>query len=296
MKRKGIILAGGTGKRLYPITKVINKQLLPLYNKPMIFYPLTTLMLAGIKEILIVTTKSAIDSFKSLLGDGHHLGIKITYALQDSADGVAQSILISEDHINNNNVALILGDNIFYGNRLFPLLMEKNYESKYGATLFAQKVKKPQQFGVVEFSSDGEIISIEEKPKKPKSDYAITGLYFYDNTVVDKAKKVKLSTRGEYEINDINIQYLKENKLEVKIMNRGIAWLDTGTYESISEASDYIKALENIQGLKIGCPEEVSWRLGLITREQLFQLANSYDGSEYGQYLLRLSEIDNKDF
>ncbi len=290
MERKGIILAGGRGKRLYPITRAINKQLLPIYNKPMIFYPLTTLMLAGIKDILIITNSNEKESFKTLLGDGSHLGVKISYKEQEEALGVAHAFLIGAEFIDNNDVALILGDNIFYGNRLIPLLSNEKPKLNLGAKIFVQKVKNPNQFGVAELDSSNKVIGIEEKPNNPKSNYAITGLYFYDNSVIKKAENVKISIRGEYEISDINNQYLNEDSLEVQIMNRGIAWLDTGTYEKMSEASGFIQALENIQGLKIGCPEEVAWRLGLISNDQLTILGKSYLGSEYGEYLIKLVE------
>ena len=290
MNRKGIILAGGTGKRLYPVTRAINKQLLPIYNKPMIFYPLTTLMLAGIRDILIITNTNEIETFKTLLGDGSHLGVKILYKEQKKAMGVAHAFLVGAEFIGNDQVTLILGDNIFYGNRLIPLISNENQKLNLGAKIFVQKVKNPKQFGVVEFDQRNRVIGIEEKPNKPKSNYAITGLYFYDNSVFKKAENVKLSKRGEYEISDINLQYLKENSLEVEVMNRGIAWLDTGTYENMYEASGFIQALENIQGLKIGCPEEVAWRLGLISDTQLTNLGESYLGSEYGEYLLKLIE------
>ena len=290
MKRKGIILAGGKGKRLYPITKSINKQLLPIFNKPMIFYPLTTLLLAGIRDVLIITNTNEIESFKILLGDGSHLGIKISYKEQKEALGVAHALLISAEFIENNEVALILGDNIFYGNRLMPLLRSQNQKLNFGAKIFVQKVKNPNQFGIVEFDSSNTVIGIEEKPNKPKSEYAVTGLYFYDNSVIKKAENVKISKRGEYEITDINMQYLEENSLEVEIINRGIAWLDTGTYETMKEASNFIQAIENFQGLKIGCPEEVAWRLGLISNDQLAILSRSYLGSEYGEYLCKILE------
>ncbi len=287
MKRKGILLAGGTGTRLHPITQVVSKQLLPVYDKPMVFYPLTTLMLAGIKEVLVITTPRDQASFEHLLGDGRAWGMEISYAIQPSPDGLAQAFLIGAEFLAGAPVALILGDNIFYGHDLSPQLLASNRSSQ-GATLFAYPVSDPERYGVVEFDEQGIVLNIEEKPKSPRSSFAVTGLYFYDETVVERARAVEPSPRGELEITDLNIDYLKDGLLQVELMGRGMAWLDTGTCDSLHEATAYIRTLEKRQGLKVGCPEEVAWRLGWITGEQLEVLAKPLLKSGYGEYLLKL--------
>ena len=284
VKRKGIILAGGDGSRLYPITKVISKQLMPVYDKPMIYYPLSTLMLTGIKDILIITSPRDRNSFKELLGDGSQFGIDIKYKTQEKPDGIAQAFLIAEDFIKDHNVTLILGDNLFHGDFLVNRL-QKNYFLNEGASIFAYSVSDPQRYGVVEFDSKGIAYNIEEKPKNPKSKFAITGLYFYDNSVIEKAKKIKPSNRGELEITDLNKMYMQEDRLIVEKMNRGMTWLDTGTTDSLHEASSYIRTLERRQGLKIGCPEEVAWRMGFINDAQLYSLSFDLTKSGYGEYL-----------
>ena len=286
--RKGIILAGGTGSRLYPITNAVCKQLLPVYDKPMIYYPLSTLMLAGVKEILIITTKDDLNKFKCILNDGSSLGIKITYEVQEKPEGLAQAFLIAEDFLAGNPSIMILGDNLFYGQG-FVNQLKKAY-IRENSTIFAYPVSDPERYGIVDFSKDGKVKSIEEKPSKPKSKYAITGLYFYDETVVDKAKQVKPSHRGELEISDLNKLYLEEESLSVELFNRGMAWLDTGTTESLLDASYYIKTLESRQGLKICCPEEVAWRQGWINNERLIELAKPLMKSGYGKYLVSLLE------
>ena len=283
-ERKGIILAGGTGSRLNPITLGVSKQLLPVYDKPMIYYPLSTLMLAGIREILIITTPHDNESFIKLLGNGSQFGINIKYKIQKKPEGIAQAFLIAEDFIKNSSVALILGDNLFHGDFLVNRL-QKSYLLNEGASIFAYSVSDPERYGVVEFDSKGIAYNIEEKPKNPKSKFAITGLYFYDNTVVEKAKRIKPSDRGELEITDLNKLYMKESKLIVEKMNRGMTWLDTGTMDSLHEASSYIRSLEKRQGLKIGCPEEVAWRVGFIDDEQLYSLSIDLTKSGYGKYL-----------
>ena len=284
VKRKGIILAGGTGSRLYPITKAISKQLIPVYDKPMIYYPLSTLMLAGIRDILIITAPRDRDSFRELLGNGSQFGINIKYKIQDKPEGIAQAFLIAEEFIKDSNVTLILGDNLFHGDFLVNRL-QKNYLLNEGASIFAYSVSDPQRYGVVEFDPKGIAYNIEEKPKNPKSKFAITGLYFYDNSVIEKAKKIKPSDRGELEITDLNKMYMQEGKLNVEKMNRGMAWLDTGTTDSLHEASSYIRSLERRQGLKIGCPEEVAWRMGFINDAQLYSLSLDLTKSGYGEYL-----------
>ena len=285
--RKGIILAGGTGSRLYPITKGTSKQLLPVYDKPMIYYPISTLMEAGIREILIITTSYDQESFIRLLGDGNQWGINLSFAIQNNPDGLAQSFLIGSDFINNCPTCLILGDNLFYGFDQNNQLLEASRKNE-GGTIFAYRVIDPDRYGVVEFNKDMQVVSIEEKPKKPLSKYAVTGLYFYDKNVVDYAKNVTPSDRGELEITSINQIYLNKNQLDVKLMNQGMAWLDTGTFDSLYEASAFIHTVEKRQGIKVGCPEEVAWRNGWINADKLEEMAISHAKSGYGNYLLSL--------
>ena len=282
-KRKGIILAGGTGSRLYPLTKVISKQLLPVFDKPMIYYPLTTLMIAGIKEILLISTPKDISQYKALLGDGHIWGVDISYQVQPSPDGLAQAFILAEDFIGDDLSALILGDNIFHGNDMSTLLL--NASNKDNATIFAYHVADPERYGVVEFDNNHKAISIEEKPKIPKSNYAVTGLYFYDHKVVEFAKSLKPSHRGELEITDLNKIYMNENKLNVEVLNRGFAWLDSGTHESLLEANQYIATVEKRQGQKIACIEEISFRKGWITKDNLLSLAEEKYNNNYQEYL-----------
>jgi glucose-1-phosphate thymidylyltransferase len=288
---KGIILAGGLGSRLYPITRAINKQLLPIYDKPMIYYPLSVLMLAGIREILIISTLSDLPNFKKLLGNGNDFGIKLNYAKQDRPDGLAQAFIIGEKFIGKDNVCLILGDNIFYGYGLIKMLKAAALR-KEGATIFIHHVKSPEKFGVVELDKNKRVISIQEKPKKPKSNYVVTGLYFYDNNVIKIAKSLKPSPRGELEITDINNNYLKLGILNTEVMGRGFSWLDTGSHENLLVAGNFIKTIEESQKLKIGCLEEIAFRNGWINRKKVKKKCNSLSKTAYGQYLLRIIEKD----
>ena len=286
---KGLILAGGSGTRLYPITQSISKQIIPVYDKPMIYYPLSVLMLAGIREILIISTPDDIHLYKKLLGNGNQLGLEISYEVQPSPDGLAQAFIIGEKFIGNENACLVLGDNIFYGHGFGKELLE-TAKLKDGAVVFGYYVTDPERYGVVNFDETGKVLSIEEKPKQPKSNYAVTGLYFYSNDVVEKAKNLKPSARGELEITDLNKLYLEEDRLQVKLLGRGNAWLDTGTYKSLLQASNYIATLEERQGLKVSCIEEIAFKRGYIDRKQLTKLAKPFKKNQYGKYLLRLAD------
>jgi len=285
---KGIILAGGSGTRLYPLTLTISKQILPIYDKPMIYYPLSVLMLADIKEILIITTPHELILFQNLLGDGSQFGLKLEYRVQPSPDGLAQAFIIGETFIGNDSVCLVLGDNIFYGYN-FSTMLEEASQVKKGSIVFGYYVNDPDRYGVVEFDAEGKVISIEEKPKSAKSNYAVTGLYFYDNTVAARAKNIKPSPRGELEITDLNKSYLSDGQLQVKLLGRGMAWLDTGTHESLLRASTFVESIEERQGLKIACLEEIAFRKGYISKEKLLELAKPLSKNQYGQYLLKMA-------
>jgi glucose-1-phosphate thymidylyltransferase len=286
MNRKGIILAGGAGTRLHPVTQVVCKQLLPVYDKPMIYYPLSTLMLAGIREVLIISTPEATPMFRALLGDGSRFGMRLVYQVQEVPNGLAQAFVLGREFVGRDPVCLILGDNIFYGGGLKQLLHETSQTP--GATVFGYYVRDPERYGVVEFDRQWRVLSIEEKPARPKSSYAVVGLYFYDNDVLDIAASLKPSARGEYEITDVNREYLRRNALQTRVLSRGYAWLDTGTHEALAEATAFVKAIEERQGLKISCLEEIAWRMGFISREQLERLAHDLRKSTYGEYLTLL--------
>ena len=289
---KGIILAGGSGTRLYPLTRAVSKQLLAIYDKPMVYYPLSTLMLAGIREILVITTPHEAEQYRWLLGDGHQLGLEISYAVQPSPDGLAQAFIIGREFIGDDRVALILGDNVFHGHGLTDDLRAASVRSE-GATIFAYQVRDPQRYGVVELDADGRALSLEEKPARPRSNSAVTGLYFYDNRVVEIARSLKPSPRGELEITDVNIAYLRTGSLHVMKLGRGIAWLDTGTHESLLQASNFIQALQERQGLMVACLEEISFKMGYITAEHVARIADQMKGNGYGQYLLRMLEQED---
>lgn len=286
---KGIILAGGSGTRLYPLTMVTSKQLLPVYDKPMIYYPMSTLMLAGIREILIISTPDDTPKFKTLLGDGHQFGLKLSYAVQESPDGLAQAFIIGEEFIGNDSVAMVLGDNLFYGSG-FGHMLRQAAKNKGRATIFGYHVENPEQFGVVEFDKDGKAVSIVEKPKEPKSNYAVTGLYFYDNRVVEYAKNLKPSARGELEITDINQIYLENGDLDIKLMGRGFAWLDTGTVDALADACNFIRTVENLQGIMVSAPEEIAYNMRWISKKTLVESAKKYGKSAYGQHLMKVAD------
>ena len=287
---KGIVLAGGSGTRLYPVTKAISKQLLPIYDKPMVYYPISVLMLAGIRDILIISTPEDISKFENLLSDGAQFGVNFSYKIQPSPDGLAQAFILGEDFIGNDSAALVLGDNVFYGQSFSKTLQNavNRVETSGGATVFGYKVRDPQRFGVVEFDERGKALSIEEKPKNPKSNYAVTGLYFYDNKVVEYAKKLKPSSRGELEITDLNNIYLKNNKLHVELLGRGFAWLDTGTHESLLQAGQYVQTVENNQGIKIACLEEIAYNMGFLKKEDIEKISSQYKNNEYYGYIKSL--------
>ena len=287
---KGIILAGGSGTRLYPITKSVSKQILPVYDKPMIYYPLSILMLAGIREVLIISTPRDITLYKELLGDGQDLGMKFSYIVQEKPNGLAEAFILGEKFIGSDNVALVLGDNIFHGSYL-TAEVKKAARLKQGATIFGYYVMNPEAFGVVEFDKNGKAISLEEKPKQPKSNYAVPGLYFYDNQVIEIAKNIQPSARGELEITAVNEEYLRRGELNVHVLGRGVAWLDTGTYEGLSEASNFVRTVQKRQGLYVACIEEIAYRMGYISREQLIKLAQSTLKTDYGQYLMAIVEV-----
>ena len=288
-KMKGIVLAGGSGTRLYPITKAISKQLLPLYDKPMIYYPLSVLMLAGIKEILIISTPHDLPQYEKLLGDGSDLGISFSYAVQEKPNGLAEAFIVGEEFIGDDKVALVLGDNVFYGHRLTEIL-EKASKLQDGAVIFGYYTNNPEAFGVVEFDNDGNVLSVEEKPEKPKSNYIVPGLYFYDNDVIEIAKNVKPSDRGEVEITSVNEEYLNRNKLKVELLGRGMAWLDTGTHIGLLEAANFIETVQKRQGLYIACLEEIAYYKGYINKQKLIEIANSLEKTDYGEYLLKLAQ------
>ncbi len=290
---KGIILAGGSGSRLWPLTLAVSKQLVPIYDKPMVYYPLSTLMLAGIRDVLVITTPEDQQSFRRLLKDGSALGLRIEYAAQPRPEGLAQAFVIGRDFVGKDAVALALGDNIFYGAGL-PESLRAAAGRAQGATVFAYRVRDPERYGVVEFGADGRAVNLQEKPKDPRSAYAVTGLYFYDNAVLDIASSLEPSPRGEFEITDVNLEYLRHGQLHVEILGRGVAWLDTGTHESLLQASTFIQAIEQRQGLKVACPEEVAYNMGFIDAEALRRIARSMDKNEYGQYLLRLLEDEGR--
>lgn len=287
---KGIVLAGGSGTRLYPVTKAISKQLLPIYDKPMVYYPISVLMLAGIKDILIISTPEDISKFENLLSDGSQFGVKFSYKIQPSPDGLAQAFILGEEFIGDSTAALVLGDNVFYGQSFSKTLQNavNRVETQGGATVFGYRVKDPQRFGVVEFDEKGKALSIEEKPQNPKSHYAVTGLYFYDNKVVEYAKNLKPSKRGELEITDLNNIYLKKNRLNVEILGRGFAWLDTGTHESLLQASQYVQTVENNQGIKIACLEEIAYNMGFLSKEDIEKISLQYKNNEYYRYITSL--------
>ena len=292
---KGIVLAGGSGTRLYPSTLMVSKQLLPIYDKPMIYYPLSVLMLAQIREVLIISTPKDTPRFREIFGDGSWLGMEISYSLQESPDGLAQGLVLAEQFVGNDDVALILGDNVFYGQGFSPMLLEARQEAQNGiATIFSYRVKDPERFGVVEIDKEGRALSIEEKPLNPKSNFAVTGLYFYDNNAISIAKSLKPSARGELEITDVNIAYLKQNKLRSQVLGRGFAWLDTGTHESLAEASTFIEVIEKRQGLKVACLEDIAFSQGWISCEKLREVAKPMAKNDYGKYLLRLADEDEK--